>query len=72
MPYPQISQKDADLSKCDGQTYSIIGVAMDVAFRLHGALLVSFGVRSLQYKRLVSLLRESAPSADRSISGGRA
>ena len=32
---------------------------------LHRALLLNFGTKSLQYKRLVLNLRESAPSADK-------
>ena len=35
------------------------------ASELHRALLINFGQKSLQHKRLVFNLRESAPSADR-------
>jgi GxxExxY protein len=36
---------------------------------LHRGLLINFGVRSLQYKRFVFNLRESAQSADSSFAG---
>ncbi len=39
---------------------------------LHKALLLNFGTRSLQYKRLVLDLRESASSADAVFPGGQA
>ncbi len=50
---PQISQMDAD---------GIINYFK--ASNLHRALLLNFGSKSLQYKRLVFNLRESAKSAD--------
>jgi len=38
---------------------------------LQKALLINFGAKSLQYKRLVFNLRESAQSADKAFSGGQ-
>ena len=40
------------------------------ASNLHRALLINFGTKSLQYKRLVFNLRESAQSADNGGNGG--
>ena len=71
--YPQITQMDADFSKRDEQTYAVIGAAMAVHGELvngfQRALLLNFGTKSLQHKRIVFNLRESAKSADKSFPG---
>lgn len=75
---PQITQMDADSLQRDEQTYAIIGAAMAVhrelghgflkATNLQKGLLLNFGSRRLEHKRLVFNLRESAQSADKTKS----
>ena len=76
-----MTQMNADNDKRDQETYEIIGAAKALqrtsgheesqlinylkAAGMNRGLLINFGTRQLQYKRLVFNLRSSASSADK-------